>query len=255
MLVTVLQQDFGVHYSKDRVREVDFTNAKDLFIHGMIDDANGGTCVSMPVLYAAVGRRLGYSVRLVLAKGHVFCRWDAPDDRVNIEATNQGVNSFDDAYYKTWPQAMTAAEAASGRYLRSLTAAEELAVFVATRGHCLQDTGRLPEARLAYAQAHRIDPKAPEYLGFLAEAMRMGPGRLAESRQRPPRDPLEELRRVEAINAANRRLLEPPMPRGAPPVPVPAGWAQPGQPPVRLGQVPPQPTTPGYPAPPQVPPP
>ncbi len=40
----------------------------------MIADDNGGTCVSMPVLYTAVARRLGYPVKLVLAKGHAFCR-------------------------------------------------------------------------------------------------------------------------------------------------------------------------------------
>ncbi|KLU07645.1 hypothetical protein RISK_000322 [Rhodopirellula islandica] len=54
MLVTVLQQDFGVQYNPDRIEKIDFTRSKDLFIHGMINSDNGGTCVSMPVLYTAV---------------------------------------------------------------------------------------------------------------------------------------------------------------------------------------------------------
>jgi len=62
MLVTVLQQDFGVHYNKERIRDVDFRRSQDLFIHGMIGDDNGGTCVSMPAIYTAVARRLGYPV-------------------------------------------------------------------------------------------------------------------------------------------------------------------------------------------------
>lgn len=36
VLVTVLQQDCGVRYNEARVRDVEFTNSKDLFVHGMI---------------------------------------------------------------------------------------------------------------------------------------------------------------------------------------------------------------------------
>ena len=48
-----------------------------LFIHGIIDGP-GGTCASMPVLYVAVGRRLGYPLKLVEARGHLLLRWDDP---------------------------------------------------------------------------------------------------------------------------------------------------------------------------------
>ena len=36
MLVTVLQQDLGVRYNADRVREIDFRRSQDLFIHGLL---------------------------------------------------------------------------------------------------------------------------------------------------------------------------------------------------------------------------
>ena len=75
-LITVLQRDLGVRYNPERIREIDFRRSQDLFIHGMIDSDNGGTCVSMPVIYTAVAQRLGYPVKLVLTKAHVFCRWD-----------------------------------------------------------------------------------------------------------------------------------------------------------------------------------
>jgi len=153
MLVTVLQQDLGVRYNPARSRDIDFRRPEDLFIHGMIASDNGGTCVSMPVLYAAVGRRAGYPLKLVRAKAHVFVRWDSPDgERFNIEATNEGMNSFDDEYYKTWPQKMTPKEIAGGVYLKRLGASGELALFLATRGHCLLDNGRISEAQIAYAQ-------------------------------------------------------------------------------------------------------
>jgi hypothetical protein len=49
MLLQTLQEDCGVKYNPQRIRDVDFANSKDLFAHGMIDDTNGGTCASMPV--------------------------------------------------------------------------------------------------------------------------------------------------------------------------------------------------------------
>jgi hypothetical protein len=225
MLVTVLQQDLGVRYNPARVRDVDFKRSADLFIHGMIASDNGGTCVSMPVLYASVGRRAGYPLKLVRAKAHVLVRWDSPDgERFNIEATNEGMNSFDDEYYKTWPQKMTPSDIASGVYLKSLTAAEELALFCATRGHCLLDNGRTREAQIAYAQAHHLAPRDPLGLAYLADAVgrerqgifgresivdQMARGRTGSTGRKPQkqRDPLTELRRIEAINAQNRRMM------------------------------------------------
>ncbi len=172
MLVTVLQQDLGVHYNMDRVREVDFKRSQDLFIHGMINNKNGGTCTSMPVLYTAVARRLGYPVRLVLAKAHVLCRWDDGTVRFNIEGSGVGMNSHPDKHYLTWPYPITAPEIERGEYLRSLTPREELALFLAGRGHCLDENGQEAEAYVAYAHAHELAPKQPENLVFLRRALR-----------------------------------------------------------------------------------
>ncbi|MCG8511822.1 MAG: hypothetical protein MI741_21615, partial [Rhodospirillales bacterium] len=68
-LVRVLQEDIGVHYHAGFVPQdvaiPPFTTSKETFIHGLLEheDAKqsfGGNCVSKPVIYAAVGRRLGY---------------------------------------------------------------------------------------------------------------------------------------------------------------------------------------------------
>lgn len=180
MLITVLQQDFNVHYNPDRIRSVDFKNPDDLFIHGMLASNNGGTCVSMPVLYTAVARRLDYPVYLVTAKAHVFCRWDGSGDRFNIEATNQGMNSFDDDYYMEWPKPIAEREVKAGHYLKSLNASETFAVFLAARGHCLHDTGFRVKARVAYAMAAEKAPKQPTYQGYLAQAMGVPRGGFVE---------------------------------------------------------------------------
>lgn len=185
MLITVVQQDFGVRYNPKRIREVDFTKSKDLFLHGMVGDDNGGTCVSMPVLYTAVARRLGYPVHLVTANAHVFCRWDEPSDRFNIEATSQGMSSYDDNYYMKWPKPITKAQVEKGWFLKSLDNAESLATFLAARGHCLEDNGEVGKARVAYAMAAEKNPSVPIYRGFLAQTMGLRRQVASSSRRRP----------------------------------------------------------------------
>jgi hypothetical protein len=141
----------------------------------------------MPVLYAAVARRLGYPVSLVTAKEHVFCRWERGQERFNVEATAQGMSSFDDAYYMTWPKPISAAELESGEYLKSLSVAESLAAFLAARGHCLEDNGHVALARVSYAQAAALSPRSI-YQGFLVQSM--GLGRSPAFQQlRPPVEP------------------------------------------------------------------
>lgn len=190
MMIQVLQEDCGVHYNKDRIREIDFTKSQDLFIHGMIGRANGGTCVSMPVLYTAIGRRLGYPIHLVTAKAHLFCRWDDGKERFNIEGAGEGFSAFDDAHYMNWPKPISETEVKAGRYLKSLSRGEELAVFLAARGHCLEDNGRPDEARVCYAQALQRQPNSADYFGFLVQSLgfRQRPDFQAAA-QRPPIEP------------------------------------------------------------------
>ena len=66
---------------------------------------------------------------------------------------------------------MTEDEIKSGAYLKSLTPAEDLAVFLSARGHCLEAAGRLPEAQVAHAHAHALAPSSRVYLAFLAAAV------------------------------------------------------------------------------------
>jgi hypothetical protein len=158
MLLQVLQEDCGVKYNPERIRNVDFTNSKDLFIHGMINDDNGGTCASMPVLYIAVGRRLGYPLYLVPTKGHLFVRWDDGNNRFNIEGSGNGFSSYSDEYYHKWPLPLTDADKQSGQFLTSLTPTQELAAFLATRGHCLYDLKKYDNATYIYSSASKFNP-------------------------------------------------------------------------------------------------
>ena len=101
MLVTVLQQDFGIIYNPDRVTPVGvfepndkfFADSRDVFIHGLTRETKSGTCSSLPAFYIAVGRRLKYPLSLVSAKNHLFVRWEDQETRLNIEAAAVGMNT------------------------------------------------------------------------------------------------------------------------------------------------------------------
>ena len=96
-MTVVVQEDFKVRYNPARANAsgadsaIDgfFQNSRDIFLHGLLSGERTGTCSSMPVLYAALGRRLGYPLKLVTTKGHLFVRWDSATERegvLNIDA-------------------------------------------------------------------------------------------------------------------------------------------------------------------------
>jgi len=248
LLISVIQQDFGVHYNERGERNCDFSNAKNAFLHGMIDDTNGGTCASMAVMYVAVGRRLGYPMRLVLAKTHIFARWDDPKtgERFNIEGTNAQFADHPDSYYRNWPDKITDEEMKQDWYLKPLTPVEELAVFLHNRGYCLMDSGRFTEAKAAFAMAARLAPQDPLgqwRIASAAEAMRpipVGtfirwvPGKGYVDEDGVPfayPDPMANVERINAINRANmERLARPPQPPQPPNPYGPQPPYQPGRP-------------------------
>ncbi len=166
ILVTVLQQDFGIRYNPERVTPVGvfesndkfFADSRDVFMHGLTAPPGMGTCSSLPPLYVAIGRRLRYPLSLVTAKNHLFVRWQSDKERLNIEATALGMNTYDDAHYHQWPYPITADEEREDGYLKNLTPADELAVFLTIRGACLMGMGRLNESLSAYEHAALIAP-------------------------------------------------------------------------------------------------
>jgi Transglutaminase-like superfamily len=176
MLCVVLAEDYGVHYDAQRqaspaaTRADDgfFLDARSVFLHGLLGPERKGTCSSLPVLYVAVGRRLGYPLKLVTTRGHLFVRWEGQGERFNVEATARGLSRFDDDYYRHWPFEVSAAEEAAEGYLKSLTASEELAVFLSIRGMCLRELGRLPEAEQSFAAAAQLAPGCRSYRQMLA---------------------------------------------------------------------------------------
>jgi len=177
MLAVVLAEDYNVHYDERRKSAPDsaaaadgfFSEPKSVFLHGLLGPERQGTCSSLPVLFVAIGRELGYPLKLVTTKSHMFVRWEGAAERFNIEASgNHGLNRFPDEYYRHWPFEVTPAEEKAEGYLKSLTPSEEFAVFLSIRGMCLRDMGRLPEAVDAFAGAARLAPSCRSYREMLA---------------------------------------------------------------------------------------
>jgi hypothetical protein len=171
MLAVVLTEDYGVHYDTQRMAGPEstrmddgfFANPRSVFLHGPLGPERVGTCRSLPVLYAAIGRQLGYPLKLVTTKGHLFVRWDGDGERFNLEVTGHGLNRFDDDYYRHWPFEVSTAEERAEGYLKSLTPSQELAAFLSIRGMRLRDSGRVPEAADAFAIATRFAPECRGY--------------------------------------------------------------------------------------------
>lgn len=185
MLGVVLAEDFKVHYRTDRQVSPDtastndgfFGDARDVFLPGLLSEQRQGTCSSMPVLYVAAGRRLGYPLKLVTTKGHLFVRWEGEGERFNLEVTGNGLNRFPDDYYLQWPFAVSDVELASERYLQSLSPAGELAVFLSIRAMCLQEAGQMAAASDAFEAAAQLSREVQSYR-FMAERCRgSGDGR------------------------------------------------------------------------------
>jgi hypothetical protein len=153
MMICTLQEDFRVFYNKDpkmRAGPVelvpsDFTffgKPKDLFVHGLTEGEHEGTCASLPVIYVAIGRRLGYPLKLVECKGHLFVRWEDAEERFNIEGTNRGLNCYPDEEYMEWPWPISKEEMETGMYMKSLSPRRELAAFLELRALCLLENKR-----------------------------------------------------------------------------------------------------------------
>jgi hypothetical protein len=171
MLAVVLAEDYGIQYDPRRrampgapiTGDGFFADPDAVFITGLLGSRHIGTCSSLPVLYVAIGRRLGYPLKLVTTKGHLFVRWDGNGERFNIEAAGNGVNRFDDDYYRHWPFEIIPEEEKAEGYLQSMTPAQELACFLSVRGMCQKEAGDLKGAAESFAAAAKFAPQCESY--------------------------------------------------------------------------------------------
>ena len=73
-------------------------NPAELFMHGLLQTRRG-YCMNLSLLYLILGERLNLPLVGVPLPNHFFVRYDSPEYRVNIEATEGGV-AFPDSFYE-----------------------------------------------------------------------------------------------------------------------------------------------------------
>lgn len=171
-LILTLKQEVGLDYNQDIMKRTTYLDSQDVFIHGCVASRKKGGCISIPVTCVAVGRRLGYPLKLVLTKEHVFFRWEDGKERFNAEACCPGCDSHPDEYYMNWPNKLSQEEVKNGCFLRSLTPEEELGLFLEIRGHCLYDEGRMAEAMVMYAYAYQLMPDSMARLANIEKVLK-----------------------------------------------------------------------------------
>jgi hypothetical protein len=175
MLGTVLAEDMRVQYNPERERQLRekpvnlqsvedekafFSSSTDVFIHGLLIGKHVGTCASMPFLYAAVGRRLGYPVTMAARKYHLYVRYEAGNgEHLNMEATeNRGFSTPTDEEYRNGPYPMTQEEIDGCGWLRPLSNGEILGICLVNRANCLRSSKRHEEEIQTLGQAARYLP-------------------------------------------------------------------------------------------------
>lgn len=166
MMSEVLYEDYNIRYNPkwiaapgtEQADDHFFADSRDILIHGLVGDSRMGTCSSMPVLYIALGRRLGYPLKLAKAKGHLFMRWETPTEKFDMDATGKGLNKYDDEEYKQWPFPLSEQDIKEDDYLKSLSPNEELSVFLSIRGECQTEAEQLGDALASFNLAYKYVP-------------------------------------------------------------------------------------------------
>ena len=173
-LITFLQRDMGIRYHPAKTEPSTPLDTADIFIHGALI-GEGGTCGSLPVVHAAIGRRLGYPIKLVETHGeygHMFCRWDDPKgERFNIEAAAQGLNTYPDDHYRTGKYQLSRHLEKAGRFLLSKTPKQELAAFLGARGHRWWELGVYWRAAQSFAWSFGLDSENKKHWNCLVSIL------------------------------------------------------------------------------------
>jgi hypothetical protein len=138
MAVALAGPSFGIRYTTE---PLDASRPEQQFVHGVLD-RKMGTCATMPVLYMAIGHRLGWPIRAVVSGDHMWARWDdgkKGGQRFNLEATSAtssgGMGSFNSLSDEEYAEGLQTPAIAirSGSDFTSLTPRQTLGVFLQGR--------------------------------------------------------------------------------------------------------------------------
>jgi tetratricopeptide (TPR) repeat protein len=131
----------------------------DLFLHSVMDRRQG-YCLSLSILYLALGERLGLSLHGVVVPGHFFVRYDAGRQiRINIETTSNGADPPDEHYATRFN---VPANGRDSIYMKNLSKRQTLGCFFNNLGNVYNEIGDMDSALVALERAVGINPMLSE---------------------------------------------------------------------------------------------
>lgn len=166
-------------------------NPDDLFLHTVLERKRG-YCLSLSMLYLAIGERLGLPLYGVVVPGHFFVRYDDGKRTVNIETTSIGA-LVDDAYYF---EKFKPPKQPNTLYMKNLTPKQTLGCFF---NNLSNSFNRIGDADSAFHAAQTAVTLAPQ----LAEA-HINLGNLWLKRNQPQKA-------VDAYQRARQQLGQDPL--------------------------------------------
>ncbi len=129
----------------------------DLFLDSVLDRKRG-YCLSLSILYLALGERLGLPLYGVVVPGHFFVRYDDQMKmRFNIETTSKGANAPDEHYLNKFN-----VPDGDGIYMKNLNKMQTLGCFFNNLGNSYSDVGNVEGALRALEKAVEINPSLAE---------------------------------------------------------------------------------------------
>jgi len=138
------------------VKEADDPN--DLFLHCVLDKKQG-YCLSLSILYLAIGERLGISLYGVVVPGHFFVRYDDGNVRFNIETTSSGGTAIDEHYIKKFK----VSQSRDGNiYMTNLNPLQALGCFFNNLGNSYLAVNNDKQALASFVKAVQINPALAE---------------------------------------------------------------------------------------------
>jgi tetratricopeptide (TPR) repeat protein len=130
----------------------DANDANDLFLHNVLDKRHG-YCLSLSVLYLAIGERLGLPLYGVVVPGHFFVRYDDGQVRFNIEPTSKGGFADDEHYIREFKVPRN-----NGTYLKNLNKIQTIGCFFNNLGNIYSQSGDIDSAMTVLEKAVQINP-------------------------------------------------------------------------------------------------
>ena len=136
-------------------------NPAELFLHGLLQTRRG-YCMNLSLLYLILGERLNLPLVGVPLPNHFFVRYDSPEYRVNIEATEGGTALPDSFYEQRFGVAKD-----SKYFLTNLNKKQTLGAYFSNVGLVMYRAAKPQVAIFYLEQSAGINPQSIDALNNL----------------------------------------------------------------------------------------